>query len=85
MQPLSPACSVRHKPQVQFPGRNVGHPTLFLTRIILEMQNTCGAAAGFPQETRAVYFCAAARDAVKPAFMPITAQFYLAFSLHTAS
>lgn len=30
-----PACSLRHKPQMQFTGRNVGHPTLFLTCIIL--------------------------------------------------
>jgi len=70
---------------VQFPGRYVDHPTVFLTCIILEMQNTYGAAAGFPQETRAVYFCAAARDAVKPALMPITVQFDLAFPLRSAS
>jgi hypothetical protein len=66
---------------VQFPGRDLAHPTLFLTCIILEMQNTCGAATGFPQEAAAVYVCAATRDAVKPALMPVTAQFDLAFPL----
>jgi hypothetical protein len=70
---------------MHFSARNVDHPALLAECIILEMQSTYVTPVGFPQKPHTVHFCAAGRDAVKPALMPVTVQFQYAFPVHTAS
>lgn len=81
MHPSPPARPATTEPQLQPAGRDLRHPTVYLSRIILQMQHTRLTMTGFPQESGAAHLRAGGRDVVEPALVPIAAHRDLAFPL----